>query len=128
MTDGTHQEREACAPDDLTDDERTVLGVLRAHRGRAAAIHKESLAAQAGLSVRHSRQVIAHLIERHGQPIGSASRFPAGYFVVETAEEAAQAAQELRSRIVRLAMRLARLQRNTPADCLAQLRLELEAV
>lgn len=112
-------------PIELSADEERVLDVLRLHRGRAAAIHKEALAEAVGLEVRRVRIVIAHLIERHNQPIGSASQVPAGYFLIETAQEAEQAAQELKARIIQLAKRLAKLKRNTPADCLDQLRIDL---
>ena len=110
---------------DLSPGERRVLETLQRHRGRAAAIHKEALAATVWLEVRQVRIMIAHLIERHNQPIGSASQSPAGYFLIETAQEAEQAAQELKARIIQLAKRLAKLKRNTPADCLDQLRLDL---
>lgn len=112
-------------PIDLSADEARVLEALQAHRGRAQAIQKETLSRETGCEVRHLRSVIAHLIERHNQPIGSASQAPAGYFLIETAQEAEQAAQELQARIVQLAKRLAKLKRNTPAECLDQLRLDL---
>ena len=110
---------------DLSPGERRVLETLQRHRGRAAAIHKEALAATVGLEVRQVRLVIVQLIERHNQPIGSASQSPAGYFLIETAQDAEQAAQELQARIIQLAKRLAKLKRNTPADCLDQLRMDL---
>lgn len=112
-------------PIDLSPGEGRVLDTLSRHRGRAAAIHKEVLAEMVGMEVRQVRVVIAHLIERHNQPIGSASQAPAGYFLIETAQEAEQAAQELTARIIQLAKRLAKLKRNTPADCLDQLRIDL---
>lgn len=115
-------------PSDLTPRELLVLDALAPHRGRAAAIHKEALAEMVGMEVRKVRIVIAHLIERHNQPIGSASQAPAGYFLIETAEEAEQAAQELKARIIQLAKRLAKLKQNTPADCLDQLRIDLQEV
>lgn len=112
-------------PIDLSPGELRVLETLRRHRGRTAAIHKEALAETVGMEVRQVRVVIAHLIERHNQPIGSASQSPAGYFLIETAQEAEQAAQELQARIIQLAKRLAKLKQNTPADCLDQLRIDL---
>lgn len=112
-------------PIELSADETRVLEVLQLHRGRARAIHKEMLSRETGCEVRHLRSVIAHLIERHNQPIGSASQSPAGYFLIETAQEAEQATQELQARIIQLAKRLAKLKRNTPADCLDQLRIDL---
>ena len=115
-------------PMELSPSELLVLETLQCHRGRAAAIHKEALAEQVGMEVRKMREVIVQLIERHNQPIGSASQAPAGYFLIETAQEAEQAAQELKARIIRLAKRLAKLKRNTPADCLDQLRIDLQEV
>lgn len=119
---------DAGQPIDLSPSELRVLETLQRHRGRARAIHKEALAEMVEMDVRQVRIVIAHLIERHNQPIGSASQSPAGYFLIETAQEAEQAAQELQARIIQLAKRLAKLKRNTPADCLDQLRIDLQEV
>lgn len=113
---------------ELSADEARVLDVMQRHRGRPSAIHKEALAEAVGLEVRRLRVVIAHLIERHSQPIGSASQSPAGYFLIQTAQEAEQAAQELQARIIQLAKRLAKLKQNTPADCLDQLKIDLQEV
>lgn len=110
---------------DLTDDERAVLDVLDRHRGRAAAITKEALAAACARDERKVRQVIVRLIEQHGAAIGSTSSQPGGYFLIQTQDEQREAEEELQHRIMRLAQRLAKLKRNTPSAILDQLRLAL---
>lgn len=111
---------------DLSADETAVLAALARHRGRAQAINKEALAFEVGLSERMVRRAIVHLIKRHGQPIGCTSHQPGGYFLIETAEEQREAEDELAHRITSLAIRLARLKKNTPAQILDQLRLALD--
>ena len=110
----------------LSPDEQAVLDVLLRHRGRGQAIHKEQLAASIGLDVRKVRLVIVRLIEEHGQPIGSISTAPAGYFLVETPDDATQAAHELQTRIVQLAKRLSKLKHSTTPVVLHQLALDAE--
>jgi len=109
----------------LSGDELAVLHILESHRGRARAIGLPALAQATDLHWRTVQEVIAHLIEYHQQPIGSATGKPAGYFLITTEEEQAQAEAQLRHRMLALAKRLAHLKKNAPADILDQLRLEL---
>lgn len=112
-------------PSALSPEERAVLAVLARHRGRGRAIHKEALAEAVGLNLRYVRSVIVVLIEQRGFAIGSASHPPAGYFLIENGDERDVAINECRSRIIRLAARMAALKQNTAAACLGQLSLEL---
>lgn len=105
--------------------ESRVLAVLREHRGRQAAIGKAELSAQIGCGERRLRQLIKHLIEEHREPIGSCSAPPAGYFWIDTEAELDLAMHELRTRIIEMAKRMAHLKKNSLADVLGQLALEL---
>lgn len=111
---------------DFTEDERAVLYVLGYHRGRASAIGLDSVAGIAGISERTAQHVIAHLIEDHGQPIGSAVKKPMGYFLIETEEELAESLSQLVHRITALARRCAALKQSTTPLILKQLALEIE--
>ncbi len=107
-------------------DEQAVLDVLQWHRGRAQAIGLDVLAASAGLSERTVQYAIASLIESHGQPIGSATMRPAGYYLIETADELAESLNQLTHRIISLARRIAALKQSTTPIVLNQLALEIE--
>lgn len=111
----------------LSPDERAVLDVLTRHRGRAAAVGLELVAGMAGLSVRNVQDIVAHLIERHGFPIGSAVKKPMGYFVIETQDELAESLSQLVHRLTALARRIAALKRVTTPIVLQQLAIEMEA-
>jgi pyocin large subunit-like protein len=111
---------------ELSADERVVMDVLDRCQGRQHAISLTALAEATELHWRTVQDVIAHLIEYHQQPIGSATGKPHGYFLITTEEEQRQAEAQLRHRIIALAKRLAHLKKNTPAEILAQLSLLTE--
>ncbi len=113
---------------DLTNEERAVYGELyRRGRGRANAIGLDVLAALAGIGERVVQHVIAHLIERHQLPIGSAVKRPMGYFLIETEDERAEALAQLAHRLTALARRIAALKASTTPIVLKQMAIELEA-
>jgi hypothetical protein len=111
---------------DFVSDEQAVLDVVRRHRGRAQAIGLDALAVSAGISERQVQHTIASLIEQHGQPIGSATMRPAGYYLIETADELAESLGQLTHRIISLARRIAALKQSTTPIVLNQLALEIE--
>ncbi len=113
-------------PLDRSQQERKVMDLLRECRGRQFAIGKAQLSILTGIHERTVRDIIKHLIEQHGEPIGSTSGEPHGYYVICTAEEQAHAEAELRHRIIELARRLGCLKRNQPAEVLGQIVLELK--
>ena len=111
---------------ELSSDEQAVLDVLQRHRGRARAIGLDVLAACAGIAERNVQHAVASLIEQHGQPIGSATAQPAGYYLIENADELAESLGQLTHRIVSLARRIAALKQSTTPIVLNQLALEIE--
>ena len=112
----------------LSPDERAVLAVLRRHRGRAQAIGLEVVAGISGVSERTVQDIVAHLIERHQIPIGSAVKHPMGYFLIENENELAESLSQLVHRITALARRIAALKQSTTPIVLQQLALEIEEV
>lgn len=108
-----------------SDIEFRVLAILREHRGRQTAIGKAELSTQVGVCERTVRDCIKHLIEEHHEPIGSCSGAPAGYFYINSEAELNLAMHELRTRIIEMAKRMAHLKKNSLADVLGQLAMEL---
>lgn len=79
-------------------DERAVFRALYpAHVGRAKAIDRDALAAEVRIPDRRLRTVLDILIEAHRIPIGSSTRPPYGYFIIDTPEEAAEVYRMLRA-------------------------------
>ncbi len=70
---------------------------------------------------------IKNLIECYGEPIGSATTRPAGYFIITSPEEQALAERQIKNRALSCLIRLARLKKTAPANVLGQLQLELDA-
>mgnify|MGYP001593389712 CR=1 FL=1 len=111
---------------ELSPDEKSVLEVLVRHRGRAAAIGLDAVAGIAGISERVVQDVVVHLIEQHGHPIGSAVKHPMGYYLIETPDELAESLSQLVHRLTALARRIAALKQSTTPIVLRQLALEIE--
>jgi len=79
--------KERCDRAVMSERERIILEVIRQHEGRTNAIRAADLAQLAGLSVRATRAAVRRLTCTFGNPIGSATRNPPGfYFCVEATE------------------------------------------
>jgi hypothetical protein len=119
-----------CADDlllsNLSEGESLVLAEIRACPGLAFALPVDEVARRTGIDDRTVQELVKHLIEEHGYPIGSATGDPHGYYWITTAEEQARAEQQLVHRIISIARRLARLRKNTPHAILLQLSLDME--
>lgn len=113
--------------EDLSPDERAVRAVLERHRGRARAIGLDVIAGIVGVSERTVQEVVAHLIERHHCPIGSAVKRPMGYFLIENDDELAESVSQLVHRLTALARRIAALKQSTTPIVLKQMALDLES-
>lgn len=111
---------------DLSPDERAVWSVLARHRGRRQTIGLDELALAAQVPERVVQRVIAHLIELHCLPIGSAVTKPMGYFIIETEDELAESVSQLLHRLTALARRIAALKKSTTPVVLHQLALRIE--
>jgi hypothetical protein len=112
--------------DSLTREEQSVLKVLSSHAGRKNAIKAPVLAQAAGITPRQLRAVIEHLIEYHHARIGSTTQAPYGYFIIETAEDAEHACEQLRHRAMACLRRMAMLKKISMRELMGQLRLDYE--
>ena len=105
--------------------EQAMIGILALHRGRGAAISMASVARELGIGSRPVQRIIKHLIEDHGEPIGSATVPPTGYYVITNEPEVRAAVAQLEHRLGSLARRIARLRRIAPEEVFGQMRMEL---
>ncbi|WP_447978111.1 hypothetical protein [Candidatus Nitrospira bockiana] len=110
---------------EMSAEERAVWREIQRHEGRASALSLEHLAAVTAIAPRIVQRIVKHLIEHHHCPIGSATGEPHGYYVIRTTDEQTRAERQLEHRIIKTAQRLAALRKNTPADVLGQLTMEL---
>jgi hypothetical protein len=107
----------------LTPEENAIAEQLYRRVGRACCLSAKALAAQTGLSPRRVGQIIKHLVERHGMPIGSTCAWPrAGYWWIATADEALATRNSLLRRAVSI---LARVRAVDKADWLPPLMNQL---
>jgi hypothetical protein len=111
---------------DLSLEERAVWAVLARHHGRLNTIGLQAIALAADVPERSVQMVIAHLIERHHLPIGSAVKKPMGYFMIETDEELAESVGQLLHRLTALARRIAALKKVATPIVLCQAVLDLD--
>ncbi len=112
-----------------TEDEEAVLAILKQHQGRENAIGRETLAKEVGLGTRVVEQIVRHLVVSHGQSIASSTGGKDeihGYYMISSLEEQDQAERQLVNRIIASAKRLGQLRKNTPAEILGQIKLDLE--
>lgn len=103
---------------------RRILDVLAHHRGRAAALPMPALALRIGITTRAVQGAIHELIDL-GEPIGSATGTPAGYFLLTTRQEFTAAIEQLEHRIGSLSKRCASLRRLAVTAVDGQLRMPL---
>lgn len=106
--------------------ESLVMALLRGHKGMAEAIPMSRVGEMLDLSTRDVQDSIKHLIEAHGEPIGSATGCPHGYYLIATAEEQARAEQQLKNRAMSCLIRLARLRKTSLENIFGQIKLELQ--
>jgi len=87
---------------DLQD---AVMRILSGHQGHAKAIKGSEIARLLNTDYRQVRQIISDLIDE-GYPIASSVQKPFGYFLINDPEEAREYRESLRSRIIKLCIRL----------------------
>jgi len=116
--------------DTLNNLEATILRFLEAHQGREFSISRERLVEKIngeylftplGVSERKIRATIKHLVESHGQWIGSCSR---GYFMIQTDEELLTACKYYHGYALSLLHVEAKLRKTSLATLLGQLSME----
>jgi hypothetical protein len=108
---------------DLTVDEMRVLAILP--RGAENAVSMPTLAGAMNMSTRQLQDLIAHLIESHGQLICSACGKNHGYYMPASEEEYRTGVRQLKNRIISLAKRMRALDRTAYEQIFGQGELEL---
>ncbi len=103
--------------------EAVIADEIRAHRGRQAAIGMRELAAACGVETRFLQRIVKHLIEDHGEPIGSSTVKPTGYYWLDDPDDVAASVRQLEHRLVSLAVRIARLRKTSVEAVFGQLNL-----
>lgn len=96
---------------DNHDLQDSVIRILSGHQGHSKAIKGLRIARLLGLrDDRQVRSAIRDLIA-DGEPIAAAVQKPFGYFLIEDLEEAREYRESLRSRIIKLCIRLREFKR-----------------
>lgn len=85
---------------EITREEAVISRIIEAHPGRQNAIPVGELAARTGIDERRVRDIVKHLIERHGLPVGSSTVEPPGYYLIVDNKERL----EVRRSLVRRAL------------------------
>jgi hypothetical protein len=107
--------------------ERDIAERIWRHRGRANAISIARLTQETGLSDRTIKQQVETLVDTHRMRIGGYREDPAGYAIIETAEDLAAAVGPYKAQALAMLRRLRVLE--SPEgwrEFLGQLRLEVE--
>jgi len=114
---------------DLNSLESTILRLLEAHQGRDFAISRERLVEKINgdcppfpASERLIRRTIKHLVESHGEWIGSC---PKGYFMIQTDQELMAACKYYHGYALSLLHVEAKLKKTSLPTLLGQLSLEI---
>lgn len=107
----------------MTELETRILDLLRKRKGHKLAIRAKTIATLLGVSEREVRDAIKTLIEQYNHPIASTVEPPYGFFIPASQEEIEQYAQNLKSRIKSIAVRLRAFEANTAHRVLEQLEL-----
>lgn len=108
-----------------TKEEVLVASLIWQRRGRGNPISIARLRQLTGLSERQIKGIVEQLVVAHGMRIGARREEPAGYFMIETAEDLAAAVKPYRNQILAMWRRLRVLEQpQRLRELLGQLRLE----
>ena len=110
----------------MDTEEQQVLGLIRVRVGREQAIMVASIAEHTAIPPRTVRDIVKGLIEKHHIRIGSSLGNPAGYYMIETMEEAEQNERTLRRLGISILTRAAMLKRLTVKEYISRIQEELE--
>lgn len=112
--------------DSLTEQEGLVWRVIEGHRGKGNPIQVGAIAQQTEMNERVVREVVSHLVNRHGKMIGSSTGNPAGFYVITDREELERHLRSLRHRGILCLVRAAALQKKSLEEIFGQARLEIK--
>lgn len=111
---------------DLTDEEYLVWQSIEWRRGRGAAIKADTLAWQVRMDKRKMREIISHLILRHGKLIGSATGAQPGFYIITDPAELEGHIRSLRHRGIMCLVRASALSKQSIEEIFGQARLEMK--
>lgn len=108
-----------------TKEEVLVASLIWQRRGRGNPISIARLRQLTGFSERQIKGIVEQLVVAHRMRIGARREDPAGYFMIETAEDLEAAVKPYRNQILAMWRRLRVLEQpNKLMELLGQLRLE----
>lgn len=110
----------------LSEEEAAVYKVIRDHRGREKAIKVDKVAWETSIQSVRVREIVSHLVVRHGKLIGSATGNPPGFYIIEDREELREHIRSLQHRGIMCLVRAAALAKTSIEDIFGQARLEQE--
>lgn len=112
-------------PDLPTDDEQTILSIVRRRQGRERAIGAADLARITGIPARRIRAIVRRLRVSFHQPIGSTPSDPAGYYFCVSQDELMEFTQTWWDFGIQQLVMVSRLRKFMPDEFLNQIRLSL---
>lgn len=108
-----------------TKEEVLVASLIWQRRGRGNPVSIARLRQLTGFSERQIKGIVEQLVVAHRMRIGARREDPAGYFMIETAEDLEAAVKPYRNQILAMWRRLRVLEQpNKLMELLGQLRLE----
>ena len=110
----------------LTDEEAEVWRVIRERRGRSAAIKADLVAFRTRMSEVQVREIISHLVRKHGKLIASSTGSPPGFYVITNPDELRAHIRSLRHRGIMCLVRAAALAKTSVEEIFGQAKLEME--
>ena len=96
MTDPREKQLDIFDSISMDTESQQVLGLIRGRVGRRNAISVNAITELTTIPPRTVRDITKQLIEKHHIRIGSSLGNPAGYYIIETDEEAEQNERTLR--------------------------------
>jgi len=109
----------------MDSDSMQVLGIIKDRHGRKRAIPVADISELTGIHPRAVRDIVKRLIEHHRVRIGSSLGSPAGYYMIETMEEAEQIERTLRKLGISILVRAAAIKGLTVREYMKKLQTEL---
>ena len=104
--------------DNVTEDERRVLSLILCGKENARSV--KFLAQETRISERTLRLIVRQLIDEQHMAIGSSTKPPAGYFIINTPDEADEQYEALRRRGISILTRAANIKGLTPGQVFGQ--------
>ena len=109
---------------DLDEHQHRVWSALSHHRGRSEAVLGVELEVVTGIKIRRVRAIMAELIEM-GFPIGSTPHAPAGYYIIQTHDEAVEVCDRLKGHALSILRRCMHLRGWDARTMSRQIEMEL---